>query len=619
VIINNAASRCNVGFWTNHLEDTEENDRAELKQIRGLGAANLEDALLEMQREAAGRPRLKNFLYHADFNPPPDKRFTEKEWERSFEIFEKERGIPAGTPRVVVEHEKQGRVHRHVIWSRLNPENMRAFADGLDAKVAHAAARKIELELGLEKVIGPFDREAGMPRPPRGPKPWEMYRGMKTGIDPRDVTAEVTELFRQSDGGKAFQAALKQHGYELATGNRGLLILDSAGKEHSLARRIEGVKTKELNAFMRDVDRQTLPTLDQAKAQYQERKIAGLEADRATVAQQIEWEEALAKAAIAKEQKERQFVEPQEREREQTGAGGREKEASVDPPQPGGIRPSPEFQFQGAAREATRPEPGPAMPDNLKGAGAHIWTAWQQSDNAKAFAAALDEQNISLASVTKDEAARSHINASFAHAMGNFSPRYREGDIVAVVEPGLAYGPDGKLPTPRIYQLNERTTGETPANIEKFMKPLDRSKLPGIDATRETLTARAEQRISEVSAFRENLRDTRNAERLHKSQQIGGRDGRDAPVITKESFFRPAAALARGGGRVAGGLANVTEKILGGLFSIFDPPTTPAQRAQAADKAVDDREIQAERAQEQRNREADQAARERRRENERER
>lgn len=296
----------------------EENERAELKQIRGLKADNLEDALLEIQREAAVRPRLKNFMYHADFNPRPNEPFTEEDWERAFEIFEKQRGIPEGTPRVVYEHEKEGRVHRHVIWARLNPETMRAFPDGLDWKVAHIAAREIEKELGLQKTIGPLDREPGSPRPPRAPEPWEMYRAMKTGIDPRDIAAEVTELYRQSQNGQAFQAALELHGYELVTGRRGLLILDSAGKEHSLAKRIEGVNTAELNTFMRDVDRTTLPTVEQAKEHYQQRKIDALEADRATVRDEIEWEEKLAKAAIAKEEKERQFAEPQDRAKEQT-------------------------------------------------------------------------------------------------------------------------------------------------------------------------------------------------------------------------------------------------------------------------------------------------------------
>jgi hypothetical protein len=44
---------------------------------------------------------------------------------------------------------------------------------------------------------------------------------------------------------------------------------------------------------MRDVDRESLPTLAQAQADYQEHKIFGLRADRATVQHEIEWEEAL--------------------------------------------------------------------------------------------------------------------------------------------------------------------------------------------------------------------------------------------------------------------------------------------------------------------------------------
>ena len=51
-----------------------------------------------------------------------------------------------------------------MIWYRLD-ENGRAFSDSLSAKVAHEAAREIEKELGHEKVIGPYDREQGTPRP----------------------------------------------------------------------------------------------------------------------------------------------------------------------------------------------------------------------------------------------------------------------------------------------------------------------------------------------------------------------------------------------------------------------------------------------------------------------
>jgi hypothetical protein len=353
----------------------EENERAELKQIRGLKADSLEDALLEMQREAAVRPRLKNFMYHADFNPRPNERFVEEDWERAFEIFEKQRGIPEGTPRVVYEHEKEGRIHRHVIWARLNPETMRAFPDGLDWKVAHTAAREIEKELGLQKTIGPLDREPGTPRPPRAPEAWEMYRAMKTGIDPRDITAEVTALYKQSQNGQELNAALKLHGYELVTGRRGLLILDSAGKEHSLAKRIEGVNTAEINTFMRDLNRTTLPTLEQAKETYQQRKIDALEADHASVRDEIQWQETLEKAAIAKEEKERQFVEPKARTKE-TRHGQQEKEQQRPP----------------------APELGKTQ--------AEIRLARSLSSGPQSFANALEDRGYILAGITSDDIKR---------------------------------------------------------------------------------------------------------------------------------------------------------------------------------------------------------------------
>jgi hypothetical protein len=271
VLINNAGSRRSIRFWTSHLQNTEQNERAELKQIRGLAAANLSDALVEMQREAAVLPRLKNFMYHADFNPRPGEELTEAEWDLAFRIFEQRRGIPEGAPRIIYEHQKNGRLHRHGFWSRLDAEKMRAVRDDLDWKVAHQAARQIEWELGLQRTSGPLDRAPGTPRPKRAPKPWEMYRGMKTNIDPRQIEAEVTALRQQSQNGNAFQAALEAQGYRLVSGRRGLLILDSAGKEHSLARRC-GMTMKQLLAFMHETDLKALPTLEQGQALHRQKE-----------------------------------------------------------------------------------------------------------------------------------------------------------------------------------------------------------------------------------------------------------------------------------------------------------------------------------------------------------
>ncbi len=346
------ASRRSVGFWSRHLQDTRENVRAEVIEKRGLAADDLRDMMFEMQEDAR-LTRCKNFMYIASFNPCPHEHPTERQWERMLEIFEKQRGIPEGQQRIVIEHEKEGRTHRHVVWSRIDLGKMRAFPDGLNPKICEAAANEIELTLGFERTARLLDRDPEKSKR-RNPKSYEMFRGMKSGLDPRGITAEVTAIFRGSENGADFVEGLRQHGYQLVEGNRAFCIMDSAGHEHSLARRIDGINTRELRAFMQGVDLHGIPTVEQARAQYRDKKIAGLEADRDTVRHEIEWEEALAKAAIEKEQRERRFVEPgQERKRRD----GREKEWPLSPPQPERTTTSPGYHFEDFAREATRDEP----------------------------------------------------------------------------------------------------------------------------------------------------------------------------------------------------------------------------------------------------------------------
>ena len=380
MIINGGSYR-NVRWWANHLQ-SKDNDRARVVKSYGLQSDDILEMFQEM--EALAQPtKCVNHFYQMNLNPRGDERLTEEQWDRAREIAEKHHGLE-GQAYFVVEHTKHGRVHQHIVWSRIDLENMRAISDSNDARKNHAIAREIEQELGLEKTIGPYDREPGTPRPPRAPEPWEMYRGMQTQIDPRDIAVEVTELFHQSQTGKEFHAALEQHGYQLVTGKRGLLILDSAGKEHSLAKRIDGVKTAELNAFMRDVDRAALPTVEHAKEQYQQRKIEGLEADRATVRHEIEWEEALSKAAIEKDQKERQSAEA-------NGRAGKETRAGRE-------------QTQLSSREGNEQEPAPSSPAPALGkTQGQIRLARTLSHGPQGFANALEDRGFVLARVTSDD------------------------------------------------------------------------------------------------------------------------------------------------------------------------------------------------------------------------
>jgi len=449
-VIIKGASRRNVKFWAKHLTDTKKNDRAEMVDKRGLLSENLTDMLHEIQ-DNAHLTKCKNAMYIASFSPAIGEKLTEVDWERAYEIFEKQRGIPEGQRRIVYEHEKEGRTHRHVVWDRIDAEKMKAFPDAHDWKICAVASQEITQELGLQHTPGILFREPGAPRPERNPKSWEMFRGMESQIDVQELAADVQALHRQSKTGQQFKAALEAHGFELATGKRGLLILDNAGKEHSLARRC-GITQKEINAFMRDVDREALPTLDQAKERYQDRKLAGLEADRATVADEIKWHEALEQAAIAKEEKERRFVEPQ-----------------------------PEGETRAGQQQPQPPPPAPAPP--LGRTAGEIRLAHSRSDSAPSFAAALAEKGIALAITTKEDAEKSRIAAAAAQEKGSYAPVYREGEIVAVNDRAT------------VYRLNESTTGSKFADMQRYLRNgLDTSTLRSIEATKEMMYDRAAER-----------------------------------------------------------------------------------------------------------------------------
>jgi len=450
VIANGGSYRC-VWWWADHLQ-SKENDQARVVKSYGLRSENIHDMLNEMGVLAEGT-RYENFFYQMNLNPVPGEKLTEAQWDRVREIAEKHHGFE-GQPYFVVEHVKHGRAHQHIVWSRIDLENMRAISDSKDARRNHAIAREIEQEFGLQQVKGPYDREPGEPRPKRAPEPWEMYRGMKTGLDPRDITAEVTELFHQSDCGKSFQAALEEHGYMLLKGDRrGFVILDSAGKEHSLARRINGVNTKELNAFMRDVDREVLPSVEQGRVQHQERKIAGLEADRATVEKEIAWEEALAKAAIEKEKASSALSS---RSWEHWPAAG---STNASPPR----RPSWAGPPEKSGWPTVSPAPGRPSPA-LEDRGlflARVTTA----DLGK-----LEELERRRAEAEKaaHPQKRNGQRAAEAEKAGQSQSRFREDDLVVINEYGDVHG------------LNLRNTGDNARTRQEYLKHIDHAVLPTV-------------------------------------------------------------------------------------------------------------------------------------------
>ncbi|KQX22769.1 hypothetical protein ASD39_07450 [Sphingomonas sp. Root50] len=208
-------------------------------------------------------------LYHANIDPDAKYQMTPAQWTRAVDILEEELGLQ-GQPRAVVMHEKHGRQHIHVVWSRADMETMTLRSDSQNFQAHERASLRMEQEFGHEIVPGKHakrDRENQPEFPTADVSHDEWQQAERSGLGHRERKAQVTALFEASDSGTAFKAALEDAGYVLARGDRrDFVLLDSDAKVHSLGRQLPGLKAKELRAFMADINQDSLPTVDQARA-----------------------------------------------------------------------------------------------------------------------------------------------------------------------------------------------------------------------------------------------------------------------------------------------------------------------------------------------------------------
>ena len=74
----------------------------------------------------------------------------------------------------------------------------------------------------------------------------------------------IAAAWAQADNGRGFAAALAAQGYRLAQGRKRLVVLDPYGHAHNPVRHIEGIRTKEFDQKLGDLDRATLPEANAA-------------------------------------------------------------------------------------------------------------------------------------------------------------------------------------------------------------------------------------------------------------------------------------------------------------------------------------------------------------------
>jgi hypothetical protein len=281
-----------IKHWGRYLPEQGENEKAIEHEIRGTLAQDLKGALEEMRDLSFATKSQGNFMYHASFNPRADEKLTPVQWQIAIDRVEEKLGFK-DHQRIVYEHVKEGRQHFHVLWSRVDPETITIRDMKNDRPKLRNIANELEREFGLTPTKAVRDHDD-----PRPYEEWEKKQDGRKRLDRAAMKTELTELWHATDSGKAFIAAVEERGYKVAQGDRrDFVILDHLGDAHSLARRLDGVKTAEVRIRFADVGRDGLPSVAEARNVQRNLNLGenGI-FDRDAAARA--WEDRLASAAI---------------------------------------------------------------------------------------------------------------------------------------------------------------------------------------------------------------------------------------------------------------------------------------------------------------------------------
>jgi len=247
-----------------HLQNSFDNERVEIADVRGSVAQDLSGAFAEWAAEARGT-QCKKFLYSLSLNPyQPQGRLTREQYLDLLERTERSLKL-VGQPRAVVFHEKRDkdgvlREHCHAVWSRIDTDKMKAVQISHDRLKLRAVAQEFARDHGLELPDGMKPGNTRDSRTERYNKRaaqenlGEKQQQERTGITKAERRAAIASCWTGTANGAAFVHALETRGYFLARGDaRDYVVIDAYGEIHSLSRQLSGVaKKKEMTDRLAD-------------------------------------------------------------------------------------------------------------------------------------------------------------------------------------------------------------------------------------------------------------------------------------------------------------------------------------------------------------------------------
>ena len=120
-----------------------------------------------------------------------EERITAEQWRATINRLGEKLGL-SGQPRVVVMHEKHGREHVHVVWSRVDGASMKAIADSFNYRAHEEVAREMERAFGHEHTQGAHVERDDVARLDRTLSHRDRQQSERTGIDVGALTEKIT-------------------------------------------------------------------------------------------------------------------------------------------------------------------------------------------------------------------------------------------------------------------------------------------------------------------------------------------------------------------------------------------------------------------------------------------
>lgn len=289
----------------NHLL-SQENEHVEVYDLRGFASDDLHGAFHEAYAMSKGT-RCKQFLFSLSLNPPQDERVETPVFEDAIARAETKLGLE-NQPRAIVFHEKEGRRHAHVVWSRINAEEMKAVQLSFTHRKLQEVSRALYLEHGWQLPKGIADQSKS---DPRNFTLEDWQKAKRQNQDPRAIKAALQDAWAISDNRAAFEHALKERGFTLARGDRrGHVVLDQGGNIHALGKKTIGASAKDVRNRLGDP--KDLESLEDAKAEHSrmmQETLLRLDRDlEARKERQLERFEKQKADLIARQQNERQSI-----------------------------------------------------------------------------------------------------------------------------------------------------------------------------------------------------------------------------------------------------------------------------------------------------------------------